>query len=99
MAITKQRRVARNFTPNIRYLFTMGNSSSTDIPAHYKRIVLQAPAKELEDAKIVVETVDMCKPKSGEVLIKVTAAPVNPSDYGKDIEASQMLAHNMYPLR
>lgn len=60
----------------------MGNSSSTEIPAQYKRIVLQEPAEKLEDAKIVVETVDMPKLKSGQVLIKVRAAPVNPSDYG-----------------
>jgi NADPH:quinone reductase-like Zn-dependent oxidoreductase len=61
----------------------MGNSTSTEIPAQYKRVVLKEPATELENAKIVVETVDMCKPKSGEVLIKVIAAPVNPSDYGE----------------
>jgi NADPH:quinone reductase-like Zn-dependent oxidoreductase len=61
----------------------MGNSSSTELPEQYKRIVLQEPAAELENAKMVVETVDMCKPKSGEVLIKVLAAPVNPSDYGE----------------
>jgi len=28
----------------------MGNSSSTEIPAQYKRIVLQEPAQELENA-------------------------------------------------
>lgn len=61
---------------------TMGNSSSAEIPAQYKRIVLKEPAQELENANIEVETVDMPKLKSGQVLIKVMAAPVNPSDYG-----------------
>ena len=31
----------------------------------------------------MIETVSLPTPKSGEVLIRVAAAPVNPSDYGE----------------
>lgn len=49
-----------------------------------RRLVLEAPSQtgEMADAKLKVETVPMPKPKSGEVLIKVAAAPINPSVFG-----------------
>ena len=48
-----------------------------------KRIVLTA-RPPIEDATLTVEhDVPVPVPKRGEVLVKMVAAPVNPSDYGK----------------
>lgn len=52
-------------------------------PATMRRIVCTLPAAKVEDARLMIEEVAVPVPKSGEVLIKVAAAPVNPSDYGK----------------
>ena len=64
----------------------MGASASHDAaaaPATMRRVVLVRPAEKIEDAQLQIETVPVPKPASGEVLIRVMAAPVNPSDYGK----------------
>jgi NADPH:quinone reductase len=53
------------------------------MPTKIRRVVLTAPHEDITKAKIEIEEVDMPKPRMGEVLIKVTAAPVNPSDYGE----------------
>ena len=47
-----------------------------------RRWVLVQVDKDLSKAQLQLETVAVPKLKSGEVLIKVCAAPVNPSDYG-----------------
>ncbi|KAJ8614058.1 hypothetical protein CTAYLR_005855 [Chrysophaeum taylorii] len=54
------------------------------LPSTYKRLMLISPGEEdVEDAKIEVrETTMPGSLKMDEVLIKVAAAPVNPSDYG-----------------
>jgi NADPH2:quinone reductase len=53
-----------------------------EIPTTMKRLVVTAPGKDLACCKIEIEEVPVPKPGSGEVLIKVAAAAINPSDYG-----------------
>lgn len=60
----------------------MGNSTS-NLPATMKRVVLTKPDADITKADITVEEVPLPVPKSGEVLIRVIATPVNPSDYGE----------------
>jgi len=63
----------------------MGNKSSTEaseIPTKMKRIVLVESHEDLNKAKFEVQECDVPVPKSGEVLVRVNSAPVNPSDYG-----------------
>ena len=64
----------------------MGGSASKPgdvaLPATMRRIVCKRPAPRVEDAELAIEEVPLPKPKSGEVLVRVSAAPVNPSDYG-----------------
>lgn len=62
------------------YLFAARRKTSKDIPAKMKRLVLIEPNKNLDEVKMAVEEVDVPKPKSGEVLVKMSAASVNPSD-------------------
>lgn len=59
----------------------MGNSQA--IPATMRRIVLTKPNADITQATISVEEVSVPVPRSGQVLVKVIAAPVNPSDYGE----------------
>ncbi|CAE7387071.1 MECR [Symbiodinium natans] len=47
-----------------------------------QRLVLREANKDIALAKIEIEEVETPKPKSGQLLIKVLAAPVNPSDDG-----------------
>jgi len=61
----------------------MGAAASGELPTNIRRVVLTEPNEDITKAKIVVEEVPMPIPRSGEVLIKVSAAPVNPSDYGE----------------
>ena len=60
-----------------------GSSKVEPVPTQMRRVVLVRPAEEIADAQLEVETVPVPVPSSGEVLIRVVAAPVNPSDYGK----------------
>lgn len=59
----------------------MGNSQP--LPATCRRIVLTKPDADITKAQLIVEEIPIPVPKSGEVLIRVIAAPVNPSDYGE----------------
>jgi NADPH2:quinone reductase len=52
------------------------------IPTTMKRLVVTAPGKDVTSCKIEIEEVPVPKPGTGEVLIKVAAAAINPSDYG-----------------
>jgi len=61
-----------------------GSASKIEVPASGKmqRLVLKKRGVEMKDVVLAVEEVDIPTPQSGEVLVKVCAAPVNPSDYG-----------------
>lgn len=62
----------------------MAAADALVVPPSMKRLVVTSPGKgtSVADCTLQVETVPTPTPKSGEVLIKVVAAPVNPSDYG-----------------
>jgi len=70
---------------------------STDIPNEMKTLVVTSPGdgKGVSSATIEVQTVPTPTPRSGEVLVKVHAAPVNPSDYGAWFKSKE----SDYPLR
>ena len=52
-----------------------------DTPSTMKRLVVKEPGKDVASCKIEVESdVPVPEPRSGEVLIRVVAAPINPSD-------------------
>ncbi|KAL3790911.1 hypothetical protein ACHAWO_010908 [Cyclotella atomus] len=55
-----------------------------EIPSEMKRLVVTSPGKgtSVADCTIEIQTVPTPKPRSGQVLVKVVAAPINPSDYG-----------------
>ena len=54
---------------------------TNEIPTTMKRLVVKEPGENVETCKIEVESVPVPEPRSGELLIKVVAAPINPSDY------------------
>jgi len=59
----------------------MGASASVEsVPTTMKKLVVQTN-KDADKVKLVVEECPVPEPKSGEVLVKVVAAPMNPSDY------------------
>lgn len=52
------------------------------IPTTMKRLVVTAPGKDVASCKIEIQAdAPVPRPASGEVLIKVAAAAINPSDY------------------
>ncbi len=53
----------------------MGNSQATEIPPTMRRIALTAPNSDMTKSTLIIEQVPMPTPQSGEVLIKVIAAP------------------------
>jgi hypothetical protein len=53
----------------------MGNGQSGQLPQTMKRVILVEPNKELSKAKLEVQEAPLPTPASGEVLIRVTAAP------------------------
>ena len=62
----------------------MGGRQSSPVPESMRRVVLVAPNADMSKAQLRVEdNVPLPVPRSGEVLVKVDAAPVNPSDYGE----------------
>eukprot|EP00580_Thalassiosira_gravida_P017606 CAMPEP_0201666046 /NCGR_PEP_ID=MMETSP0494-20130426/7006_1 /ASSEMBLY_ACC=CAM_ASM_000839 /TAXON_ID=420259 /ORGANISM="Thalassiosira gravida, Strain GMp14c1" /LENGTH=359 /DNA_ID=CAMNT_0048145119 /DNA_START=72 /DNA_END=1151 /DNA_ORIENTATION=- len=59
-------------------------TTKNEIPAEMKRLVVTSPGKgtSVADCTMEIETLPTPTPASGEVLVKVVAAPINPSDYG-----------------
>ena len=68
---------------NRREMGARASKPQESSPATMRRIVCTMPAPKVEDAQLAIEEVPLPVPRTGEVLIKVAAAPVNPSDYGK----------------
>lgn len=54
-----------------------------DAPPRMKRAFLVEGAKDIASAKLEVQEVETPKPQHGEVLVKIAAAPINPSDDGQ----------------
>ncbi|KAL7550552.1 hypothetical protein ACHAWF_013775 [Thalassiosira exigua] len=67
---------------------------ANEIPPTMRRLVAKEPGHDLASCKIEVETVDVPAPASGELLIRVAAAPINPSDYGEWYQSNA----SKYPL-
>jgi len=63
---------------------TPTTTENNEIPNEMKRLVVTSPGKgtSVADCTVVVETTATPQPVSGQVLVKVSTAPVNPSDYG-----------------
>eukprot|EP00397_Hematodinium_sp_SG-2012_P022968 GEMP01023838.1.p1 GENE.GEMP01023838.1~~GEMP01023838.1.p1 ORF type:complete len:384 (+),score=74.56 GEMP01023838.1:83-1234(+) len=54
---------------------------ASDIPTTMKQMVLVKRHRDFNKVVFRIDTVPVPTPKSGEVLIRMAAAPVNPSDY------------------
>jgi len=82
------------FITFIIYRFLGRAKAAVSLPAKMKRLVVLECAKDalqLQDYKVSVEEVDLPKPKHGEVLVKLAAATVNPSDQGDLYQAARGL--------
>eukprot|EP00939_MAST-03C_sp_MAST-3C-sp1_P000185 g185.t1 len=67
----------------------MGNAQANlEIPSKMKRTVLVEGNPDMKQVKVEIQKVDVPVPKSGEVLIRVAAAVLNPSDYGEFLRSS-----------
>ena len=71
--------------------------ATTAIPLEMKRLVVTSPGNggSVADCMVEVQTVPTPTLKPGEVLIKVVAAPVNPSDYGGWYKSSPSSSYPM----
>mmetsp|Transcript_31528 Transcript_31528/g.38554 ORF Transcript_31528/g.38554 Transcript_31528/m.38554 type:complete len:356 (-) Transcript_31528:56-1123(-) len=59
------------------------SAPNTTIPEKMKRLIIKETGGSVKDCKIEIETdVPVPKPEPNQVLIKVAAAAINPSDYG-----------------
>jgi NADPH:quinone reductase len=56
--------------------------SKKPIPETMKRLVVKSAGADVAGCVLEVQTVPVPKPKSGQVLVQMVAAPINPSDYG-----------------
>lgn len=54
----------------------------SEIPSTMKRLVVTSPGHSVASCTIEIQELPVPKPVSGQVLIKVVAAAINPSDYG-----------------
>jgi NADPH:quinone reductase-like Zn-dependent oxidoreductase len=63
--------------------------TAPEIPQTMKKLVVVEGGASIKDCKIEFIEVDVPQPKSGELLVKMAAAVVNPSDYGKWTNPSQ----------
>jgi len=60
-----------------------GQQSLETAPGTMRRLIIKQANTDMTQVELAVEEVPLPVPKSGEVLIKVVATPVNPSDYGE----------------
>lgn len=60
----------------------MTTTTIKPIPETMKRLVVKSPGDDIAGCVLAVETVPVPKPESGQVLVQMVAAPINPSDYG-----------------
>ena len=79
---------------------TTSSSEEMPIPTEMRRLVVASPGKgtAVADCTVVVQTVPTPIPSSGEVLIKVAAAPINPSDYGSWYKGTNTRGVAPYPM-
>eukprot|EP01134_Creolimax_fragrantissima_P000383 CFRG0383T1 len=61
----------------------MGAGQSVQIPKTMKRLVLVETNSDYKKVKLEVTEVDVPTPKPGQVLVRMAAAPMNPSDWGQ----------------
>lgn len=57
-------------------------NSGPQLPTTMKRLVLGQPNASMDRVQLALQEVPLPVPKSGEVLVRMVAAPVNPSDFG-----------------
>ena len=60
----------------------MGGTASKDVPKTMKRLEVKEMNEDLSKVQIGITNVDVPIPRSGQVLVKMVSAPINPSDYG-----------------
>lgn len=58
-------------------------AEAPEATATMKKLFLTAPNNDPAKAQLEVKQVDIPRPRKGQVLVKMIAAAVNPSDYGK----------------
>lgn len=64
------------------YLYKSRRKVVEKVPTRMRRVVLVEANRDLHQARLEVEEVETPKPRNGQVLVKIAAAPINPSDDG-----------------